>query len=104
MRSQWKRVRYHLEWIGLLLAVKLIPLVPRRSCFHLAQMLGKVMSIFDRHGYKVALHNLEVAFGDELSEHDRRKIARESFQHFARAMVDFLWSPKITPENLFRPL
>ena len=57
------------------------------------------MPIFDRHHYEVALNNLEVAFGDQLSIQERRKIARESFQHFARTMVDLLWSPRLTPEN-----
>jgi Kdo2-lipid IVA lauroyltransferase/acyltransferase len=65
-------------------------------------MLGALMSILDRAGYRVALNNLEVAFGDELSEHDRRKIARESFQHFARTMVDLLWSPRLTRGNFSR--
>jgi Kdo2-lipid IVA lauroyltransferase/acyltransferase len=102
MLSPWKRIRYRLEWIGLLVAAKLIPRLSRKSSFHLAQMLGAVMSIFDQHGYRVALNNLEVAFGDKLSEHDRRKIARESFQHFARTAVDFLWSPNLTRENFSR--
>jgi len=60
------------------------------------------MPIFDRHRYEVALNNLEVAFGDQLSIQERRKIARESFQHFARTMVDLLWSPRLTPENFSR--
>ena len=57
------------------------------------------MSLFDRHGYKVALNNLEVAFGNQFSIRERRKIARESFQHFARTMLDLLWSPRLTREN-----
>jgi Kdo2-lipid IVA lauroyltransferase/acyltransferase len=65
-------------------------------------MLGALMSILDRAGYRVALNNLEVAFGGELSERDRRKIARESFQHFARAVIDFLWSPNLTRETFSR--
>jgi Kdo2-lipid IVA lauroyltransferase/acyltransferase len=60
------------------------------------------MPIFDRHRCEVALNNLEVAFGDQLSIQERRKIARESFQHFARTMVDLLWSPRLTPENFSR--
>jgi KDO2-lipid IV(A) lauroyltransferase len=102
MPARWKRVRYCLEWIGLLVAVKLIPLLSRRGCFHLAQMLGVVMSILDRHGYRVALSNLEVAFGSQLSQQERRKIGRESFQHFARTMIDLLWSPRLTEQNLSR--
>ena len=60
------------------------------------------MPTFDRHHYKVALNNLEVAFGDQFSKHERRKIARKSFQHFARTMVDLLWSPRLTQQNFAR--
>jgi Kdo2-lipid IVA lauroyltransferase/acyltransferase len=102
MRSQWKRVRYRLEWLGLRLAMKLVPLLPRQACFHLAHFLGALMSIFDRDRYQVALNNLEVAFGSQLSNRERRAITRESFQHFARTMVDLLWSPRLTPENFSR--
>jgi KDO2-lipid IV(A) lauroyltransferase len=102
MRSRWKRVRYRLEWIGLLLAVRLIPLLSRKICLRLAQTLGILISIFDRHHQKVALSNLEVAFGNELSIKARRKIVRESFQDFARTIVDFLWTPNLTRENFSR--
>src|SRR5436309_2257120 len=102
MRSRWKRVRYRLEWLALLLATKLIPLLPRKACLHLARVLGALMSIFDRRRYSVALNNLQVAFGNQLSIQDRRKIARESFQHFTRTMLDLLWSPRLTRENFSR--
>src|SRR5215467_1206706 len=99
MRSRWKRVRYRLEWLGLLLATKLIPLCSRRVCHHIACIAGALLSFIDRHRLHVALSNLEVAFGDQFSLKERRTIARESFQHFARTMVDLLWSPRLTPEN-----
>src|SRR5438309_7703177 len=102
MRSRWKRVRYRLEWLALRLAVKLVPLLPRRGCFYLARFLAMLMSIFDRHRYGVALNNLEVAFGNQVSIQQRRKIARESFEHFARTMLDLLWSPRLTRENFSR--
>src|SRR2546428_4900639 len=99
MRSQWKRVRYRLEWVGLCLATRLIPLLSRKACFRLAHLLGWLMSVFDRHGRKVALNNLEVAFGDRLPIDQRGKVTRESCQHFARTMLDLLWSPRLTREN-----
>ncbi|MGH8102344.1 MAG: hypothetical protein ACREIW_13670, partial [Chthoniobacterales bacterium] len=83
MRSSWKRIRYRLEWLGLLLATGLIPLLSRKSCLRLARVVGWLMSILDRQSFQVALSNLEAAFGDELSIRVRREIARESFQHFA---------------------
>jgi Kdo2-lipid IVA lauroyltransferase/acyltransferase len=102
MRIRWKRIRYRLEWLGLLLATKLIPLCSRRVCSHLAGTAGTLLSFLDRHRYWVALSNLEAAFGDQFSVDERRKIARESFQYFARTMVDLLWSPRLTEENFSR--
>ncbi len=102
MRSPWKRLRYRLEWIGLFLASKLVPLLSRKSCSRLANVLGTLMSIFDREGREVAMSNLEAAFGDRFSNAQREQIARESFQHFARTMLDLLWSARLTAENFSR--
>src|SRR4030095_2835758 len=99
MRSRWKRIRYRLEWAGLFLATKLVPLLSRKACYRLAQVAGALLSFLDRHRYRVARRNLGAAFGGQLSAHQRRKIVRESFQHFARTMVDLLWSPCLTPLN-----
>jgi Kdo2-lipid IVA lauroyltransferase/acyltransferase len=102
MRSRRKRLRYRLEWAGLALAVRLVPLLSRRACLYLAQLLGALMSIFDRRGRAVALSNLEAAFGNQLTPRNRKRIMRESFQHFARTMIDLLWSPRLTRENFSR--
>jgi KDO2-lipid IV(A) lauroyltransferase len=99
MRRLWKKLRYQLEWVGLLAVAKLVPLLSRKACFRLALALGALMSILDRQGRKVALANLEAAFGDQMSIWQRRKIVRKSFQHFARTMLDLLWSPRLTREN-----
>jgi lauroyl/myristoyl acyltransferase len=102
MPSRWKRFRYRLEWLALLAATKLVPLLSRKICFHLANFLGALISVLDRRGRAVALSNLEAALGDELSSVQPRKIVRESYQHFARTMLDFFWSPRLTPENFSR--
>src|SRR5438552_16017555 len=102
MPSQWKRIRYRLEWLGLLLAAKLIPLCSRRVSYHLARTAGTTLSFLDRHRYHVALSNLEAAFGHQFSPAERRKIARESFQHLARTMVDLLWCPCRTRATVAR--
>src|SRR5438477_1974133 len=99
MRSRWKRMRYRLEWLGLVLATKLIPLCSRRVCYHIAQIAGALLSFVDRDRYQIALSKLEAAFGGAFSLEQRRKMARESFQHFARTMIDLFWSPRLTQEN-----
>jgi Kdo2-lipid IVA lauroyltransferase/acyltransferase len=100
--SPWKQFRYRLEWLGVVFATKLIPMLPRKACFCFAGFLGAVISIFDRKGRKVALSNLEVAFGEQYSPGERRKIVRHSFQYFAQTMLDLFWSPRLTRENFRR--
>ncbi|HEY6070772.1 MAG TPA: lysophospholipid acyltransferase family protein [Chthoniobacterales bacterium] len=99
MRALWKKFRHRLEFAGLLLATKLIPLLSRNGCYRLALAVGELMSILDSHGRKVAISNLEVAFGDRLTPDERERIAKEAYQNFARTMLDLLWSPKLTAEN-----
>jgi Kdo2-lipid IVA lauroyltransferase/acyltransferase len=99
MRSRWKRIRYRLEWLGLVRATKLIPLCSRTMCYYVAMATGALLSFIDRQRYRVALNNLEIAFGDRLSPQQRRKIVRQSFQHFGRTMIDLLWSPRLKQEN-----
>ena len=99
MRSRWKKIRYWLEWAGLLLATKLIPLLSRKACLRLGLLLGALTSVLDRRGREVALANLDVAFGDRFSVNERKRIVRESYRHFARTMLDLFWSPRLTKEN-----
>jgi KDO2-lipid IV(A) lauroyltransferase len=99
MVSRWKQFRYRAEWLGLSLAARLVPFLSREVCFRLALLAGAVMSVVDRHGRAVALANLEAAFGKDLSAAQRSKIVRGSFQHFARSMLDLLWSPRLNHDN-----
>jgi len=99
VRSIWKKIRHRLEWAGLLIAANIVPLLSRKACYRLALMLGDTMSTLDQHGRKVAISNLEVAFGDRFTPSEREEIARKSFQHFARTMLDLLWSRRLTAEN-----
>lgn len=102
MRGVWKRIRYRLEWLALKGAAAVVPLLSRNACYRLAQMVGALAAIVDRAGRRVALSNLEAAFGNQLSPHRRAEIIRESYQHFARTMLDLFWSRRLTKENIFQ--
>jgi Kdo2-lipid IVA lauroyltransferase/acyltransferase len=102
MRREWKKLRYRLEYIGLLMAAKLVPLFPRSAIAALAKICGAVASVVDVRGRRVALDNLECAFPGKYSTAEKRRIVRESYQHFAQTMLDLMWSPRLTPENFAR--
>ncbi len=47
-----------------------------------------------------ALANLHLAYGEELSRAQREALTRQVFQHFGRAIIDFLRAPRYTTEEL----
>jgi lauroyl/myristoyl acyltransferase len=102
VRAVWKNIRYRLEWLALKSAAFVVPLLSRKACYHLAQMIGALAATVDRAGRRVAVSNLEIAFGAELSPSRRNQIVRESYQHSARTMIDLFWSPSLTRENYSR--
>lgn len=99
MKRQWKQVRYRLEWLAMLLALKFVPLLSRDACYAFAGLAGSLAARFDHRGRRVAVANLEAAFGDQYSPQEREAIAAESYQHFARAMLDLFWSPRLNAET-----
>jgi lauroyl/myristoyl acyltransferase len=53
----------------------------------------------DERGRSTALENLRAAFGDKYSPADRERIARASYQNFARTMLALFWSPNLTNDR-----
>src|SRR5579885_1700040 len=102
MPTVWKRVRYRLEHLGLQLAAASVPLLSQSSLIRLSRVLGSAAFTFDRRARRVAISNLQAAFGSRFSERDREKIARTSFQQFSRTMLELLWSPNLNSENFSR--
>lgn len=99
MRRFWKRLRYRLEWLGVMIALTLVPQLSRAACERLGGWLGAIAARLDRRGFAVALANLEAAFGEEYDAAERDRIARESYRYFAQTMLALFWSPHLTREN-----
>ena len=99
MNVSWKSVRHRVEWLLVRLGVVVTPLFPRRVVEAIGTSFGWLASFLDREGRRVALSNLEHAFGPTLTVAQRKKVVRQSYGHFARAMTDLFWSPRLTADN-----
>jgi lauroyl/myristoyl acyltransferase len=62
-----RKIRYRLEWLALKSATKIVPLLSRKARYRLAHLLSSLRTSLDRQRRRVALSNLRVAFGDEIS-------------------------------------
>ena len=105
MLMAWTRakdVRYWLEWLGVAAGMAIVPLFPRSLCHILGRTCGMLGYFLDANGRRVALANIEAAFGPALTESERRVVARQSYQTFATTLIDLLWSSRLTEQNYQR--
>ena len=102
-RVTWARkLRYRLEWLGLKWFAAAAPCLPLPWLHRLGDFAAAVYYAVDRRGLRVALANLEAAFGDRYQPAERRRIARRSLQGLARSFLELFWSPRLNPQNFRR--
>ena len=67
----------------------------------LGSSLGGLLYIALKKRRRIALENLQIAFGDEMSTDERAQICRKSFQQIGKTAIEFLRFPKLTFENIW---
>lgn len=94
-----KKLRYFLETALLEVVAWILPRLPRSMLLGLARGIGTLAFHLDKRGRTTALDNLKHAFGDHYDDAGRRRIAKGSYQTFARTFLDLFWSSRLTKDN-----
>ena len=94
-----KQLRYFFETALVKSIAWLLPRLPRCVIMTLSRWIGTAIYYGDKRGRRTSLENLRCAFGDQYTLAERRRIARGSYQNFARTFLDLFWSSKLTPET-----
>ncbi len=95
--SRWKRFRHRLEAALLTPALWVVPFFPYQAVRRIGRCVGWFGFWFLGDQRRVALANLDVAFGDTKTRREKMQIARASFQSFGAAMLGLFWSARLTP-------
>lgn len=92
--------RYRLEVLGVWLLYRLVPLLPRETLVALGRGLGRLGFVFLRHDRKVALANLDLAYGETLTPREKRRVARRSFESFGQVGLEIFWARRVDQRML----
>jgi Kdo2-lipid IVA lauroyltransferase/acyltransferase len=92
-----KRVQFRLEWLATETLALIIPVFPRSFVVQLGYALGWLA--FCGPARRVAMQNLDVAFGDTKTTAEKMRIARKSLQSFVATVLCLFWGRRLTPEN-----
>ena len=87
--------RHRAESLGLRLAARSALSLPFPALRHAASVLGGLVAAADVRGRTVALANIEAAFPKKFPAAEKRRIARSSYQTFARTMLELFWAPRM---------
>ena len=75
--------------------------LPKRYALMLGSSFGHLLYIALRKRRRIALENLQIAFGDEMSTDEQALICRKSFQQIGKTAIEFLRFPTLTFDNIW---
>lgn len=80
----------------------IVSVLPMFLVQFMGRLLGKVIYKLDKRHRKVALLNMDQAFGASKTEAEKRQLVHLSFQHFGCAVLETLRLHKITRRNFLK--
>ena len=82
--------------------ILIVRALPFNTSLALGRGLGNLMRMLAKKRYRVALKNLRIAYGDTITESERHRIARASFQSFGMFMVESIKFGYMSKEEVTR--
>jgi len=96
-----KRLKYLIIYLLVVIVGFIIRRLSSRSALRSGEKLGDFMSILIKKRRKIALSNLQLAFGKEKSKGEIRRIAVKCFENIGKNIIEFLRFPCLNSENLW---
>jgi len=102
MARKPKPIQQAIQTAAARLAFWFIPLLPRWGLLLLARGLSRFVYLISGKLRRVGHANLQLVFGDEKSEKERREILRDVFHHFGIVVLDIFWFSRKPFERIER--
>ena len=94
-----RAARYRLEAALATVVGAFVRRLPRRAALALGRALGRLWAALDRRHVAIAVDNLRRAFPEwDLAR--ARRTARDVYRHFAQVMMELLWLPGRTKDEV----
>lgn len=104
MKNAKKRsiISDYVQYVWLKAFVFMVQLLPLHICMSIGKSLAYAAYLVDRKRYTIAEENLRNAYGNKLSDLERKEIIRRSYLHLASVGIDFIKLPRIINGNNWR--
>lgn len=94
------RMRHIIEYSIIQFLRGVLWALPRGGAHWLGRRFGDLFHLLDKRHRHLVLDNLTLAYGDSLSEKEKKRIARGVYHHFCTMLMEIIRPRRITPEFL----
>jgi len=82
--------------------LRCVGLLPQSASQAMGSVVGRVWHLLDVHHRRVVRANLRLAYGDEKSEEEIRRIGRDVFQNLGNLIFEIGWLMRLKPRHFGR--
>ena len=97
-RNRWKD---SIVYLAVLVFSWVCRQLPKKWALSLGSTIGKLLYLTIKKRRRIALKNLQIAFGNDLSEEQRRNICKASFINFSKTVIEFMRFSKMNSDNIW---
>ena len=90
-RKKLRKARHLLEYTAFLFLLAIVRTLSPRSVHRLGSRLGDLVYSLAGKRNRIALTNLDIAFGNSKSRQEKKRIIRQSFRQMAVSALQCLW-------------
>jgi KDO2-lipid IV(A) lauroyltransferase len=94
-------MKHTLEYLGVRLLDLMFGILGPKLSMPVACALGTLIYLVMGKKRQIALDNLHHAFGDELTEQERKRITRQAFQNLTMNAAEFCLAPRLHAAGVF---
>lgn len=98
-KTRWLKIRSELEFIPITLGLCTIPYLSRKQILWLARVMGRIASVCDRKGRRLAMANIDYVF-PKLSAKRKHLILIGCYRNIARVLLDMFWFGRNSSERV----
>lgn len=95
-----KKIRFFFEYLFFSSLARISSLLPRKAVLTLGSFFGRTIHQLDGRRRRTALDNLKLAFGDSLSDKQRKDIIKRAYCQIGKSALDVFLFPRFTKKSI----
>ncbi len=96
------KISHGIEYAAVRLTAAVLRSLPEATAMRTGEGMGRAANKLWRSRHRIIMRNLEIAFGDDLSEHERNRLSGDVFGNLGKMLAEVSRFPRLDKERILR--